>query len=425
MKRYVIVGTGGRSEMYFKALTDTHADVGQLVGLCDLSQTRMNYYASKLTAAGKPAVPTFPADRFDEMIRTTKPDKVIVTTRDCFHDFYIIRAMQLGCDAITEKPMTTDEVKCQGILDAIAKTGRKLTVTFNYRYSPKRAKVKELLQAGTIGQIKSVDFEWLLDIRHGADYFRRWHRDKANSGGLMVHKATHHFDLVNWWIASSPQRVYATGSLGFYGDKAGQGPASHSDRCHTCKADCKFRLDLAANASLKALYLDAEPDNGYIRDQCVFGAGITIEDTMSLSVRYDSGAMMSYSLNAFMPYEGYRIAFNGTTGRIELIDVESTYISGTGEPQGETLKKGSRILVCPHRQTAYDLDVPLGVGGHGGGDTKLLDDLFRDPVADPLGRAANHIDGARSILTGIAANRSIARGGEPVDVASLVRLPTA
>ena len=46
--------------------------------------------------------------------------------------------------------------------------------------------------------------EWLLDTRHGADYFRRWHRNKNNSGGLMVHKATHHFDLVNWWMIPTP-----------------------------------------------------------------------------------------------------------------------------------------------------------------------------------------------------------------------------
>jgi predicted dehydrogenase len=357
------------------------------------------------------------------MVRATRPDTVIVTTRDCFHDLYIMRAMELGCDTITEKPMTTDDAKCRAILDTIARTGRKLAVTFNYRYSPPRAKVKELLAGGVIGEIQSVDFEWLLDIRHGADYFRRWHRAKVNSGGLMVHKATHHFDLVNWWINSAPQRVYATGRLSFYGAANGHGPAGRSDRCHSCKADCPFRLDLAANANLKALYLDAEPDNGYIRDQCVFGEGITIEDNMSVNVRYESGVLMSYSLNAYMPYEGYRIVFNGSTGRLEQVDVESSYVSGAGQPQGQTLPKGSRILVCPHRATAYEVDVPVTTGDHGGGDARLLNDLFRGGTPDPLGRAADHLDGARSILTGIAANRSIARGGAPVDVADLVKLP--
>jgi predicted dehydrogenase len=63
---------------------------------------------------------------------------------------------------ISEKPMTTDEVKCQAILDAQKRTGKKLTVTFNYRYSPHRAKIWELIQKGEIGEITSVDFHWYL-----------------------------------------------------------------------------------------------------------------------------------------------------------------------------------------------------------------------------------------------------------------------
>ena len=124
--------------------------------------------------------------------------------------------MELGCDVITEKPMTTDEVKAQAILDAVKRTGRKLRVTFNYRYAPHNTKIRELLANGVIGEVFSVHFEWLLNTQHGADYFRRWHRDKRNSGGLLVHKSAHHFDLVNF--GSTPNRkqslrlaIYATG----------------------------------------------------------------------------------------------------------------------------------------------------------------------------------------------------------------------
>ena len=53
------------------------------------------------------------------------------------------------------------------------------------------------LASGTIGKVISVHFEWMLDTVHGADYFRRWHRLKEKSGGLMVHKSGHHFDLVS------------------------------------------------------------------------------------------------------------------------------------------------------------------------------------------------------------------------------------
>ncbi|MCA9886701.1 MAG: Gfo/Idh/MocA family oxidoreductase, partial [Anaerolineae bacterium] len=149
----------------------------------------------------------------------TKPDTVIVATIDAMHHHYIIRAMDLGCDVITEKPMTTDAAKLRAIFEAIDRTGRSLRVTFNYRYAPAYTQFRELIMNGAVGRPLLVDFSWMLDTSHGADYFRRWHREKENSGGLMVHKATHHFDLVNWWIDSYPQEVFALGSLGFYGAK--------------------------------------------------------------------------------------------------------------------------------------------------------------------------------------------------------------
>ena len=70
--------------------------------------------------------------------------------------------------------------------NAVKRTGQNVRVTFNYRYAPHHTKIRELILNDTIGKVTSVHFEWLLNTRHGADYFRRWHRDKRNSGGLLV-----------------------------------------------------------------------------------------------------------------------------------------------------------------------------------------------------------------------------------------------
>src|SRR5262245_36210679 len=216
--RHAIVGLGARSGMYARAILTTYAERHMLVGLCDSNRTRMAWCNSNYRKWGAAAdVPAYSADDFDRMLDTEQPDTVIVTSVDSTHHRYIVRALERGCDVIGEKPMTIDAESCRAILDTVRSTGRKLRVTFNYRYSPARAAVKELLMKGTIGTVKAVDFEWLLDTRHGADYFRRWHRDKRNSGGLMVHKASHHFDLVNWWLDSSPQLVFGLGTLAFYG----------------------------------------------------------------------------------------------------------------------------------------------------------------------------------------------------------------
>ena len=121
--------------------------------------------------------------------------------------------------------------------------------------------MKELLQSGVIGEVISVHFEWLLDTVHGADYFRRWHRDKRNSGGLMVHKSTHQFDLVNWWLDSTPQTVFGMGGLRFYCRENAEkrGITQFYDRAHgnpNAEGD-PFALNLVQNEGLRRLYLDA------------------------------------------------------------------------------------------------------------------------------------------------------------------------
>ena len=202
-KRYAQVGVGGRSQLFLQAIVEKFADTCELIALCDNNEGRLRLRAEWAREQGVD-VKTYQDDEFDRMIAETKPDVVIVTTRDSTHDEYICQAMELDCDVMTEKPMTTDEQKCQRIIDTQQKTGGQCTVTFNYRYAPPRTQIKDLLMSGVIGNILSVDFCWPLIVHHGADYFRRWHRNKANSGSLLVHKATHHFDLVNFWLDSRP-----------------------------------------------------------------------------------------------------------------------------------------------------------------------------------------------------------------------------
>ena len=421
-KRYAQVGLGGRSRMYTKAIAERYADVAELVGMCDVNGGRMDL-ANRTFFDGNP-VPTYRAEDFDRMIAETKPEVVIVTTVDATHDTYIIRAMELGCDAVTEKPMTTDEKKCRDLLKTIEKTGRKLQVTFNYRYSPPRSQLKEMLASGVIGDVLSVDFGWYLDTRHGADYFRRWHRMRENSGSLLVHKATHHFDIINWLIDDAPEEVFAHASRRYYIPETAKrfGLDGHAERCLDCpvKDKCNFYLDMGAHEHMKALYLDCEAEDGYFRDRCVFSPEINIWDNMSLAVRYRSGVLMSYMLHSYSPYEGLRIAFNGTKGRLEHTCCESTYISGDGTVPGELERKNVSTVLIPEFEKPREVEVKLGTGGHGGGDDPLLADVFDpNPPADPLRRKAGQRDGAYSILIGVAAYRSIDRG-QPVKIAGLI-----
>ncbi len=276
---------------------------------------------------------------------------------------------------------------------------------------------------GAIGDILSVDFNWLLDTTHGADYFRRWHSRKEISGGLMVHKSTHHFDLVNWWLGAVPVSVTGVGKREFYTPVMARrlGLQSHHERCRTCpeKSECSFFLDLAADAGLKALYLDNEQYDGYYRDQCVWRPEIDIEDTMNVIVGYDSGATLSYSLNACNAWEGYQIAFNGTKGRLEHSIVEKTYVAGGDMVQGGTDADRVKIRLYPLRGAPQDLKPRTGTGGHGGGDDVMMADLFGPPNPDSAGRVADERAGCYSILIGAAANQCF-ETGQPVKIADMV-----
>lgn len=431
-RRYALVGAGHRAEMYVEAMTGAYADRAELVAICEPNPVRARYHVDRIVAGGLAAPVVYGADRLEDMIATERIDRVIVAARDDLHAELIVRSLDAGADVVVEKPLTIDGPSAAAIEDAIARTGGEVVVTFNYRYSPRNSALRRVIQDGTIGQVTSIDFSWLLDTKHGADYFRRWHRKKKHSGGLLVHKASHHFDLVNWWIHSEPRRVFASGGLKFYGagNAAARGLQGRPARGTHDGADA-FELDLRDDERLKALYLDAEQHDGYLRDRDVFSDGITIEDNLALIVDYASGATLSYSLNAHSPWEGYRVAVNGTEGRAELDVVERGAVlvdeglhpvldpSAVSAASSPSLRpEGERLIVQRHWDAAYEVPIDNGEGSHGGGDALLLSDVFLGPGHDPLARPADWRDGVRSISVGIAGNHSL-ETGLPVRVADL------
>src|SRR5690606_602945 len=114
-----IVGTGVRAlGMWSKDVQAAYPDRVEFVGLCDINPGRLAYAKKAMGFT----CPTF--TDFDKMMRETKPDTLIVTTVDATHHEFIIKGMEMGADIITEKPMTTDEDKCEKILAAEKRTGK-------------------------------------------------------------------------------------------------------------------------------------------------------------------------------------------------------------------------------------------------------------------------------------------------------------
>ncbi|MGR9170134.1 Gfo/Idh/MocA family protein [Rhizobium sp. KDH_Rht_773_N] len=406
-RRFALIGTGNRgTTMWGKDLLAgwrEHVDLTAIVEKNSLRGER----ARTMIGSNAPLY-----ENIDSMLSEQKPDLVIVCTPDHTHDDIVVRALEAGIDVITEKPMTTSVEKIRRILDAEKRTGRRVDVSFNYRYAPTAAKIKELLNSGEIGRVTSVDFHWYLNTKHGADYFRRWHAYTENSGSLFVHKATHHFDLLNWYLDSDPDAVTSFADLQNYGRK---GPF-RGPRCKLCPhtQECDYYLDLEKDPFLDTLYEDPSKIDGYFRDGCVFREDIDIPDTMVVSIRYRNNVHVSYSLNTFQPIEGHHLAFNGTKGRIEIRQYEA---QPWEEPREDTILL---IRSFPHGKEAVKrIKVPHSSGGHYGGDDRMRNMIFKPDMQDRLAQRAGTRAGAMSVLCGIAALTS-SRTGKVVSISDLM-----
>ena len=402
--RYAIVGTGIRANrMWGTPIARDFSDVVEFVGLCDVNPKRVEVARQMYGVA----CPTF--TDFDEMCDKARPDAVMVSTVDCFHGDYIINGLKRGIQVITEKPMVTDEAQCQAVLDAERSADKKIVVTFNCRYIPKFQAIKEVLLKNPIGKIISVDFNWYLNTSHGGEYMRRWHRLRDKSGTLLVHKSTHHFDLVNWFLDADPVDVAARGGLDYFGKN---NPYRHR-QCRGCphKDKCKFYWDITKDAEHKRLFADCEDADGYIRDGCVWDERIDIYDTMNAVITYSNGVRMTYSLNAFLPMEGIRLAFNGTGGRFEvrIFDKQSWKVDG------------DEAFIAHNFGQREEVQLPQVEGAHGGGDERLREVVFRNPELPAHMRLPDSRAGAMSCLTGIAARKSIEQDGKTVRIADLVK----
>ncbi|KAJ9119021.1 hypothetical protein QFC22_003510 [Naganishia vaughanmartiniae] len=452
--RTAIVGTGSRGQLFLRGVVDrAHIPGNAVVALCDSNEGRIKLYNRLLQELGQPQAAEYGEQDFEKMLDDEHVEVLVVTTVDATHDRYIIPALKRGIKVLTEKPMTTDIEKCKAILRTVKETNNHLTVTFNYRFNPVHEKVnpsvtyksdmdvlivQNLIEEGKIGKVLSVHFEWLLNTVHGAD---RWHRSKDNSGGLMVHKSGHHFDLVNWWVNSSPKQVVGMGKTAFYGKKNGEahGWAKDYKRAYGSEEAKKdpFALDMDQDETLKELYVDNEQYDGYIRDSNVFGDDIAIEDDMSVLVRYQNGVIMTYHLTAYSPWEGYRVMFNGSHGRLELEVVESTHNSleepalvGPGSIHGTRPMANAghaRLSLHPLWQKPVDIPVYYDHAGHGGGDKRLLSSIFGPLKGDEPERegassmACTEVDGANALAIGLAANESFVTG-KMIDVEEMLRI---
>lgn len=421
LRRVAVVGTGHRAGIFLEAMATALRNDVAIAALCEPNPFRLDHYRRTLREAWDYPHPVavFGADEFDRMIAESRPTDVLVCTPDHLHAQITCRALEAGCDVVVEKPLAIDTEGCNRIMETAARTGRKVRVAFNCRFMPSSILVKKLLGSGVIGEVICGSLNYMIGAAHGASYFARWHAQKALSGGLLVHKASHHFDLINWWLDGIPDTLFAAGRRGFFGAENKKKHGITNRASHYLDEETgndPFREVFVGSASCRDLHLGGAAHDGYRADRSVWrDDDMDIEDAMSVTLRYRAGPVFAYTLNAFSPFAGFHLVLNGIKGRLELrteLDASLGPIDGkTAADPAHEIVLGDRCAVYPLYGAPYEVAIPAAEGGHDGSDPVMMKELFSPaPVEDPLGRHAGPEQGAASALTGIAANRSIAEG---------------
>lgn len=426
-RRFVLCGLSDRGISMFALPTlgaseflDAADDLTELVAVLDIDQVRMDKFIERTGAK----LATYGPTGFDAMIADHRPDAVVVASPDATHAGYVIAALRHGLDVIVEKPLAAFAEQAREILLAERVSSGTVTVGHNVRYSTSLRRMRNLVAGGAIGRVVAVDLLWGVDTYHGASYFRRWNRERANSGGLSVHKAVHHLDMVNWIIGAVPSEVYSAGARNFYGPQSPHRPRGRAGE--PLPIDAERRLspyhqrwqgdalpaqDHIAGTWQAMGYPIQYPEGA---DRYVFDDAIDIEDTYSTVVRFASGASMSYSLCFSLPWEGFRLGVTGTHGRIET---DQIVFRGTDSPLNEVVR------LLPLFGAPELIEVATRHGGHGGTDRRIRRDLVlgTSELSRRDGLAASSVQGAIAVATGEAMWRS-AREHRPVAIADTLGL---
>jgi len=435
-RRYAICGISTRSVVHFllpllgipsSFSGRDFSGVGEVVGVLDCDPERMRVMNERCGTN----IPSF-AD-FGAMLREARPEVILVGVPDSHHAGYILKALANDLDVIVEKPMVIHSAQARAILEAEARSRGRVRVAFNMRYHPYSLTARRFIREGHLGKIANIEFAFNIDTRHGSSYFYRWNRVRENSGGLSIHKGCHHFDLIGWLIEDRPETVFAFGKRNFYGPDGALRPRSADGETLPRREErlrCPYYNRHMADAfgpdenpatkwdPLDLPYHQQYPDE---RKRYIYDPEINIEDTYSAVIGYRGGASMAYSCNFSAAWEGYRLAINGSGGRLEVALTSRTFGPGGMFEAPPAHQEMTFYPLFGGRQT---LKVEVhSAGGHGGADPLIQEDMFNEGKGNGaiagLCCYSGAVDGAYAVATGEALWRSIAEK-RPVSIGELL-----
>lgn len=317
---------------------------------------------------------------YSEMLDKEQLDAVFVTSPDYCHEEEAIAVLERGIPVYLEKPMAITIEGCDRIMRTAREKKAKLFMGHNMRYMAFIQKMKSLIDAGTIGEVKAV---WCRHfIAYGGDaYFRDWHSERKNTTSLLLQKATHDIDVIHWLAASYTTHVCGVGSLGVY------------NRCPRRSPD--------------TVGIPAFDDNHWPPlAQSGFSPDMDVEDHNMILMRMRNGVEASYMQCHYTPDPWRNYTIIGTAGRIE------NYGEDTGTIEVWSKRGGYRL------HGDQSLPVEQEEGSHGGADPKIVRSFLayvrgnERPLSSP--QASRY-----SVATGCKGAESIRGGGGFLEIPRL------
>ncbi len=378
-KRIALVGVAHRAHIAEHWHKDERA---KIVAGADIYPEYLDEFQEKY---GKD---TFITNDYRELLTRDDIDAVAIFTPDNFHAEPAIAALKAGKDVFMEKPMAITIEDCEKIIEAEKESGKKLMVGFNMRYMDHVNIMKDIIDAGTIGKIKTIWERHFINYG-GHAYFHDYRANQKGSTSLLLQKASHDIDVMHYLIGEYFSRVTGMGALSVYG-----GNEANDLTCDKCdkKNDCDDFSDRA----------DA-PN----KQMCCFRKEVDVEDQSALLMSTPSGIQGSYMQCHFAPDSWRNLAIIGTKGRIESnADGSVTVFT---QKNNHNRKSGG----FPYAQARYE--VGKEEGGHGGADPKMCK-AFIDFLVDDISPRANSLDALLSVAVGVKGAESIRSGNAPMSI---------
>jgi predicted dehydrogenase len=377
-----IVGTGQRCMHFFAPYMAAHPEQIRLVALADHDPRRLHSAVADLGGS----IRTFP--NMASLLQDPEVEAVIITTPDFTHRQMFDQVLDAGKHVLCEKPMATTLDDAIHMTKRALATSQTVQIGFMLRFAPFFVQLKEIIASGVIGPLVQMSAVEVVEYYHGAAFFRRWHRFRDHSGGLLVHKACHTLDIINWLIDDVPLMVSAHGGMNTFVPN----PQAAS-RCRDCALiqDCPaaYRID-----DYNYIYQTREERAQAAEsaaDLCVYNTDKDTVDNASMVVQYAKGVGLTFTFTTTGSRHDRHLWLLGQRGQIRASQADGTI---SVQPVGAA----PQMTILPEELR----------GEHGGGDTPLMTEFVqcvrhgKRPTADVLA-------GLYSVALAVAATESIDR----------------